>query len=155
METDKPTKTITNSQLNIKLSLLTEEEQDTVLKTIKKQKTAGLDKIPPEVQKRRKFNDILLQLSKSTCIQSTTEKWTKDYIFSFLKKSNHRITMDYRDKTLTALAAKVYNSLLLNIKTEIKYIVGKNQNGFQRNWSISPILLVKIPFTEKRWSQFN
>ena len=41
---------------------------------------------------------------------------------------------NYRGITLTFIAAKVYNALLLNhIKPEIKKILRKNQNGFQRN----------------------
>ena len=40
----------------------TEDELDTVLKTIKSRKTAGLKEIPPEIQKTGKIDAIFLWL---------------------------------------------------------------------------------------------
>ena len=54
------------------------------------------------------------------------------------KKSNLRVTENYRGITFTATTAKVYNDLLLNhIWCEVEKILRKNQNGFWRKWSIS------------------
>ncbi len=47
-----------NSQLDIKPRRCTEKELDAVSKKIKSRKAAVIDKIPPEVWKTRKFDDI-------------------------------------------------------------------------------------------------
>ena len=48
----------------------------------------------------------------------------------------------YRDIILTALAAKIYNALLLNrITHEVEKFLGKNRNGFRRNRS--QILIIR------------
>ena len=49
---------------------------------------------------------------------------------SFPKKGDLGITKNYRETTLTAIAAKIYNSLN-HIKPEIEKILGKNQYGFR------------------------
>ena len=53
--TDKSIAKIMNSQLDIKLREFTEEEFNVLLTKIKSRKAAGLNKIPPEVWKTRKF----------------------------------------------------------------------------------------------------
>ena len=53
---------IISKQLDIKLGLFTQEELNWVLRKIKNRKAAGLDEIPSEVWKTRKFDDILLTL---------------------------------------------------------------------------------------------
>ena len=52
--TDKPTKEFINGQLDIKLEHFTDKELDTVLKT-KVRKAVGLNEIPLELWKTRKF----------------------------------------------------------------------------------------------------
>ena len=54
------------------------------------------------------------------------ERWTKGCILHFSKKGDLRIAKNYRDITLTSIAAKIYNVLLLNrIKPEIEKIFKK------------------------------
>ena len=53
---------IINILLNIKLGQFTEEELNVILTKIKSRKAAGLDEIPAEVWKTRKFDDISLIL---------------------------------------------------------------------------------------------
>ena len=53
-------KKVINNQLDIKLGQFMEKELDAVPKKIKSGKAAGLNEIPPEVWKTRKFDDILL-----------------------------------------------------------------------------------------------
>ena len=61
-------------------------------------------------------------------------QWTKGSILSFPKKGDLRISKNYRGITLSSIAAKIYNFLLLNrIEPEIEKILWKNQNGFCRN----------------------
>ena len=121
-----------------------EEEFNIVQTQIKRRKTASLDKIPPEVWKTRKFDDLLLWVCNTLYKQITIEKWTKVCILSFTMKSDIGITKNYRGMTLTSIASKVYNALFLNcIKFQNEKILMKNQNSFQRNWStISQILTI-------------
>ena len=51
----------------------------------------------------------------------------------FQKKGDIGIIVDYKGITLTAIEAKVYNTLLLNrIQPVLDTILRKNQNGFER-----------------------
>ena len=60
----------------------------------------------------------------------------------FSKKSGLGIAKIYWGITLTSIAAKICNALLLNyIEAEIEKILGKNQNVFQRNWSTTSLFL--------------
>ena len=52
---------IMNNQLDLKLGQFTQEELDVVQTKIKNRKAAGLDEIPPEEWKTRRFDDILLR----------------------------------------------------------------------------------------------
>ena len=58
--TYEPITRIITKQLDIKLGPFTPEEHDPVLSKIKDRKAAGLNEIPPEVWKTRKFDDIML-----------------------------------------------------------------------------------------------
>ena len=62
--TDEPLTKIINDPLDIKLGQFN-QELDLVLTKIKNRKAAGLDEIPPEVRKTRKFDDILLRYSNA------------------------------------------------------------------------------------------
>ena len=90
-------------------------------------KAAGLDEIPPEVWKTRKF-----------------DRWTKGCILPFPKKGDLRISKNCCGITLTSIAAKIYNALLLNhIAPTFEKILGKNKNSSQRNRStISQVLTI-------------
>ena len=105
-------------------------------------KAAGLDEIPPEVWKTREFDDILLRHCNGVYNQNAVHRWIKGCILSFPKKSDLRITKNYRGITLTSIAAKIYNVLLPNcIEPKIEKILRKNQNGFRRNRSTTPQIL--------------
>ena len=55
-----------------------------------------------------------------------------DACFLFSKKGDLGLPKNYRGITLTAIAAKIYNLMLLNrIRPEIDPILRKNQNGFR------------------------
>ena len=56
----------------------------------------------------------------------------KGCILLFPKKGDLGLAKNYRDITLTYIAAKIYNALLRNrIEPKIDYILRKNQNGFR------------------------
>ena len=72
--TDKPIKKIINRLLDIKLGQFMEDELDIVLKKIKSRRAAGLNGIPPEVWKTRKFDNILLRSCSAVHEKNTIEK---------------------------------------------------------------------------------
>ena len=112
-----------------------EEELDAVLKKFKSRKSAGLNEILPEVEKTIKFDDIVLRFCNK---QNTIEKWTRGCFLLFSKKGDLGITKNYRNITLTAIATKLYNAILLNhILPEIEKILGKRRTFF---WEIDPHL---------------
>ena len=83
-------KKISNNPLVIKLGRFT-QELDVVLTKIKNRKAAGLDEIPPEVWKTRKFDYSLLRYCNTVFSQNTIERWTKACILPFPKKGDHGI----------------------------------------------------------------
>ena len=134
--TDKPIRKIINNQLDIKLGQFTQEELDVVLEKNKNRKATGLDEIPLEVWKTRKFDNRLLQICNAIYNKNTIERCSKGYILAFLKKGDLGITKNNGGMILTSTAAKIYNALLLNcIGPEIQKILRRNQNGFQRKQS--------------------
>ena len=110
--------------LDVKLGQFMQEELNVLLRKILDRKATGLDEIPPEVWKTRKFDNILLRYCNAVYNQNIIDWWTKVCILPFPKKGNLKIA-------LTSIAAKIYNALLLNcIEPEIEKFLGKNQNGF-------------------------
>ena len=68
-------------------------------------------------------------------------KWMKGFILPFPKKGDLGVV----NNTLTAISAKIYNTLLFNrIQPVLEPILRKNQNGFRKNRStIGQILTVR------------
>ena len=74
--------------------------------------------------------------------QDPIERWTEGCILPFPKKGNLTITDNYRGITLTPIAAKIYNLMILNrIRPYVDHILRKNQNGFRTNRSTSRQIL--------------
>ena len=94
---DKLITKIINNQLDIKLEQFTQEEHNVVISKIKNWKAASLDKIPAEVGKTRKFDDILLRYCNTIYNQNTTDRWTKGCILLLPKKVTSELprTTDY------------------------------------------------------------
>ena len=132
------------SRIDIKLRPFTPEELDSVLRKIKNREATGLDEIPPEVWKTRKFDDILLRHCNAVYNQNPIDKWMKGCILSFPKKGSLGLAKNYRGITLTFTAAKIYNALLRNhIEPKIDKILRRNQNGFRRTSQTSQILTIR------------
>ena len=128
--------------MDIKLGPFTQEELDSVIRKIKNRKAAGLDKIPPEVWKTWQFDDILLRHCNAVYNQNPIDRWMKGCILPFPKKGDLGLAKNYRDITLTSIAAKIYNALSRNrIEPKIDNILWKNQNGFRRNRSTTSQIL--------------
>ena len=136
---------IVDYPLDIKLGNFLDAEIIEVIKKTKNKKAAGLDNIPPEVWKTQAFNDILLDLCNAVYNGEMIEKWTEGCILPFPKKGDLGLAKNYRGITLTSIAAKIYNSLLLNrVQPEVEKVLRKNQNGFRKNRStVGQILTVQ------------
>ena len=113
-----------------------------VLEKLKTRKAAGLHDIPPETWETGAFNDILLD---SCYAVYNIVKWMEGCILPFPKKGYLGVVNNYRGITLTAISAKIYNTLLLDhIHPVLEPILRKNQNGFWKNRStIGQILTVR------------
>ena len=68
-----------------------EDEFDAVLKTIKTRKVAGLDEIPPEIWKTKKFDDILLWLC-NTVYKQNKNREIDQRLHSLLSEERLRTT---------------------------------------------------------------
>ena len=74
--------------------------------------------------------------------QNPIEKWTEGCILPFPEKGDLGVAVSYRGITLTAIAAKIYKTLLLNrIQPVLEPILRKNQNGFRKNRSTAGQIL--------------
>ena len=95
--------------------------------------------------KTKKFNSLLLELCNAVYNGESIEKWTEGCILPFPKKGDLGLTKNYRGITLTPIAAKIYNSLLLNrVQPHIEKILCRNQNGFRKERStVGQILTVR------------
>ena len=142
---DEPIETVVNDKLQIKQGNFTEDELSVVLKDLKTKKAAGPDSIPPEVWKTEAFNDIILKLCNAMYNGESIEKWSEGCILPFPKKGDLSDPKNYRGITLTPIAAKIYNSLLLNrIQPVLDNILRDNQNGFRKKRStVSQILTIR------------
>ena len=133
---------IVDETLPIKIGPFTENELQSVIKAIKNKKSAGLDEIPPEVWKSGMFDQELLMFCNQVYNQEDIEAWCEGCILPFPKKGDLGVPGNYRGITLTAIAAKIYNKLLLNrIQPEIEKILRRNQNGFRKNRSTTGQIL--------------
>ena len=142
---DSTIEKVVEHDLEIKTGPFNQLELDFVLNKLQNKKAAGLDGIPPEVWKTGKFNDLLLyycnEVYKGNVIQSCTE----GCILAFPKKGDLSKTSNYTGITLTSIAAKIYNALLLNrILPGMEKILRRNQNGLRKGRStIGQILTVR------------
>ena len=96
---DKLIMKIIDKQPDTKLGQFTQEELNVVRRKIKNMKAACLDEIPPEVQKTRKFEDLLLRYCNAVYNQNTIEIWPNGCVIPFPKKSDLGIVKNYRGIT--------------------------------------------------------
>ena len=142
---DSTIEKVIEHELEIKTGPFNELELDLVLKKLQNKKADGLDGIPPEVWKTGKFNDLLLYYYNEVYKGNVIQSWTEGCILPFPKKGDIGKTSNYIGITLTSIAAKIYNALLLNrIQPEMEKILRRNQNGFRKGRStIGQILTVR------------
>ena len=129
--------------LNISTKPFTMEELNAVTSTLKDQKLPGLDNIPGLIWKDSTFHDLLLHICNYTLLHlNPPSAWRKTGIIPPTKKGDLTLPSNYRGISLSAIASKIYNKLLLrHIVPEVDPLLRKNQNGFRRGRStISQIL---------------
>ena len=133
---------IITEELKIEKGMFSVDELQKAVKSMKNGKACGLDEIPTEVWKLDEFQHILLELCNGVYKQDPIDRWTEGCLLPFPKKGDLEMTKNYRGITLTAIASKIYNLMLLNrIRPEIDPILRKNQNGFRTNRSTSGQIL--------------
>ena len=133
---------IIDNDLGIKSGNFTMDELKAALQNTKSAKACGLDNIPGEVWKLDDFNGILLQLCNAVYNGNPRDKCRQGCILPFPKKGDLGVASNYCGITLTSIAAKIHNSMLLNrIKPYIDLILRRNQNGFRQNRSTSGQIL--------------
>ena len=85
---------------------------------------------------------ILLRHCNAIYNQKPIDRWTKECILLFPKKSDLELAKNYRGITHTSIVAKIYNTLPCNhIEPKIENILRKNQNGFWKNRSMTSQIL--------------
>ena len=135
----------TVNNLDIKIDHFTKEEVMKATNNISYGKAVGLDEIPAKVWKLDDFKEFLLESCNRVYFQEPIVSWTNGCILPFPKKGDLSITKNYRGNILTAIAAKIYNLMLLNrIRLEIDPILRKNKNGFRTNRSTMGQILLGV-----------
>ena len=133
---------VITEELKVKKGTFSLEELQKAVKSMKNGKACGLDEIPTEVWKLEEFHHILLDLCNGVYKQDAIDKWTEGCLLPFPKKGDLGLTKNYRGITLTAIAAKIYNLMLLNrLRPKIDPLLRRNQNGFRTNRSTSGQIL--------------
>ena len=118
------------------------DELRSAIKSLQNNKATGLDGIPGEVWKIGCLDQQLLLVCNKTFHGEAPEFWLRGGILPFPKKGNLGITANYRGITLTAVAGKVYNKMLLNrLKPHLDPLLRNNQNGFRSNRSTTAQIL--------------
>ena len=142
---DSTIEKVIKHELEITTGPFNELKQDLVLKKLKNKRAAKLDGIRLKVWKTGKFNDLLLYYCNEVCNGNIIQSWTEGCILPFPKKADLGQTSNYRGITLTSIAAKIYNALLLNqIQPEMENILRRNQYGFRKgSVTIGQILTVR------------
>ena len=151
--TQKPSKNLwqtypkmINRQLDIKLEHFTKEEIDVVIqkKKKKKEKSNRSQWNTPWTMENKKIWRHTTSIMQCFVLTKHNKEMAKSLYSLLLQERRPR--NPYRGTTLSSIAVKVYNALLLNrIQTEIEKSLRKNQNGLQRNRStISQILTIHL-----------
>ena len=136
MDNDADINTIFPLNDNIPTGDFTVPEIESAIKQMKLGKAAGLDGLPLEFW-RKHFNH-LLEFCNVTLNGNRPPEWGCSAIVPVPKKGDLTKVDNYRGISLTQVAAKVYNRLILNrIRPEIDKILRFNQNGFRPSRSTS------------------
>ena len=103
------------------------------------------DEIPTEGWKARILDEELLLFCNKTLNGDKPEIWSESGIVPVPKKGDLSKPTNYRGISLTAIAAKIYNRMLLNrLRPHIDPLLRPNQNGFREGrGTVSQILTIR------------
>eukprot|EP00111_Clytia_hemisphaerica_P013338 TCONS_00039146-protein len=109
---------------------------------MKNGKAAGVDGLPLEFWKLDSLSTVLLHFCNATLNGERPDEWGLSCIVPVPKKGDLTKVDNYRGISLTQVAAKLYNRLILNrIRPEIDQKLRFNQNGFRPSRSTSSQVL--------------
>ena len=119
-----------------------QDEIDKALNVMKPGKAPGLDGLTLDLWKLPKVRKVL----RSFCIQTfegqRPDEWGVSGIVPVPKKGNLSICDNYRGISLTQVAAKIYNRMILNrIRPVIDKLLRSGQNGFRQSRSTAAHIL--------------
>ena len=132
-----------SNELPVDCTPFTLEELSHVIKSIRPSKAPGLDNIPPSVWKEPLLHEELLYFCNDALLHGNVpSEWTTAAIVPFPKKGDLTKPANYRGISLSPVAAKIYNKLLLNrVYPFIDPLLRHNQNGFRKGRSTLPQIL--------------
>ena len=134
----------------IKCGEFSQAEVDTAVRQMKNGKAPGLDGLPVEFWKLPKVKKSLKMFCNNTYNGNRPKEWGVSGLTPIPKKGDLTKTDNYRGISLTQVAAKVYNRLLLNrIRPVIDQVLRTSQNGFRQGRSTSSHLLALRRIVEK------
>ena len=119
------------------------EEYRKVKKHLVEGKSAGPDGIPPEVLKRCDFDGIIVEFANDLLLHlNKPEQWSQGDIVPIPKSGNLSQYNNYRGITLSQIAAKITNRMILNrIQPVLDPHLRPNQNGFRPGRSTTSHIL--------------
>ena len=118
--------------LEISDEMLSAAEYETVRRMIKEGKACGPDGIPPEVLRNYNLDDIMLGFANKLLEGEKPKQWSDSDLKPLPKSGDLSTTETYRGISLSVIAAKLVNKMLLNrIRPEIDEHLRPNQNGFR------------------------
>ncbi|KAJ8372628.1 hypothetical protein AAFF_G00280930 [Aldrovandia affinis] len=132
--------------LNIDDGPFTTSEFARVKTTLREGKSAGPDGIPPEVLKNCGLDNIILQFCNLALLSNKQpDMWSLSNIIPVPKAGDLSKPDNYRGISLTCIAAKVYNRMILNrIRHAIDPHLRENQNGFrEERTTVAQILALR------------
>ena len=132
--------------LPIDTSPFSMSELKSATKNLKSSKAFGPDNIPAIIWKDEIFHDLLLNLCNHTLSTFQSPKiWHRSQIIPMPKKGDLSLVTNYRGISLMAIAAKLYNKMILNrLVPFVGPLLRKNQNGFRRGrTTLSQILCLR------------
>ena len=94
-------------------------------------KSCGLDEITTESWKTRPLSNVLLLVYNKAFKGDIPTVWKQVAIIPLLQKGNLSLPENYRGISLTSLAAKIYNQVILScFRPHTDPLLWTNQNGF-------------------------
>ena len=127
---------------DISISEFSEDEIIKAIEAMKADKAPGLDSLTLDVWKLKKTQKHLKQFCIDTFHGVRPDEWGISGIVPVPKKGDLTKCTNYRGISLTQIASKIYNRLILNrIRPAIDKIIRPNQNGFRPGRSTSSHLL--------------